>query len=255
MSPDRVTCRFERAPVRLRELTGSDEQCVTGVDTDVAIELLERLIANGTPRALSLTATDRDRLLAAIYRQTFGDRVQSTATCPGCGERFDLEFSIEHLAGTLDETGGVNVSAEGVIALEDGARLRLPTGEDELAVAGLPPEEAARELFKRCLVDGSAGVTPEIADQRIAEAAPVLDLDLDAVCPECGREQQVHFDLQFYLLRSIEQERRLLAREVHLLARAYGWGLGEILSLARTQRRTLVELVEADNAAKHGAVA
>jgi len=265
MSTHRVLCRFTRAPIRLRELTGSDEQWVTGVDTGTAIDLLDRLIvrpapgeqANGSPGAASLTVSDRDRLLAAVYRMTFGERIQSTAVCARCGQPFDLEFSMEQLVGVLDRAGETTADGEpdAEIRLASGVRLRLPTGADELAILGLPHDEAERELLRRCLVEGSNDVTPEVIEQRITEAAPVLDLDLDAACPECGHEQQVHFDLQFYLLRAIEQERRLLAREVHLLATAYGWSLHEILGLPRSQRRIFVELIESDNEPKHEVIA
>ena len=34
--------------------------------------------------AADLTAADRDRLLAALYEQAFGDRIDSTLTCAEC---------------------------------------------------------------------------------------------------------------------------------------------------------------------------
>src|SRR5690606_15514987 len=66
---------------RLRELRGDDELWAAqgrGASSLVAVELLDRLLvaAPGTTiapgRARELAVGDRDRLLAAIYRHTFG---------------------------------------------------------------------------------------------------------------------------------------------------------------------------------------
>jgi hypothetical protein len=93
---------------------------------------------------------------------------------------------------------------------------------------------------------------PEGADARasvvdaLEAVAPVLDLDIGTACPECGARQSVHFDVQFYLLRAIAQERPLIAREIHRIASAYGWSLQEILGLRRSERRQFVELIESE---------
>jgi hypothetical protein len=76
------------------------------------------------------------------------------------------------------------------------------------------------------------------------DVAPLLDLELSARCVECGYVQTVHFDIQTYLLGAIISERRRLLNEINRIARAYAWSLEEILSLRRTDRRYLVELIE-----------
>jgi hypothetical protein len=45
---------------------------------------------------------------------------------------------------------------------------------------------------------------------------------------------------------AFRRERPLLDREMHRLAVAYRWSLDDILSLPRTQRRSLVSLAEAE---------
>lgn len=257
MSVDQVSFRFTRGPsrVQLRELNGFDEQSIASVDTATAISLLDRLLVRApgsaaeTLKASELTASDRDRLLVAVYERTYGPRIESTARCTLCGNLFDLAFTIENLLAALN-TAASSASAEpqpdGTFRLPNGLCFRLPTGEDELAVAGLPPEEAEHALLNRCVIEPKEAIDFGAVQEAMEEVAPVLNLDLDAQCPECGGRQSVHFDVQFYLLRALEQERRKIAREVHRLAVAYGWSLDEILGLSRSQRRMFVELIEAD---------
>src|SRR5205085_6196451 len=84
----------------LRGLCGADEEAVEGGGTAAAIALLDRLLVDAPGvepdlalkpgRALDLAAPDRDRLLAAVYRETFGPRVESTLVCDRCGADFDM---------------------------------------------------------------------------------------------------------------------------------------------------------------------
>ena len=260
--------------VLLGELTGFAEQAVTGVSTLSALALLDGMLSapEGGEAAFSasrLAAPDRDRLLARVYLRSFGSRVESTLECSGCGEPFDLDFELADLLESLEaasresRAGGdaaVLVLEPGPEEAGTGARFRLPTGEDELAVAGLPAEAAEAELARRCLLDGASADEAGTAagflaalDDHLARTAPLLDCELDAPCPHCGTPHAVRFDVQHYLLTLLTAERPRLSNEVHRLASAYGWSLAEILSLPRDDRRALVERVEADLAARAGA--
>lgn len=257
MSVDNASLRLTGDPshIRLRELNGFDEQSIRDLDTATAIGLLDRLMADASGssaeelKAARFTASQRDRLLATVYERTFGPRIESTVRCTLCGELFDLSFILENLLAELTaaaSSSAAEVQPDGTFRLPNGVPFRLPTGEDEMAVAGLSPEDAERELLERCLIEPANSVDLEAVQNAMEEVAPILDLDLDAQCPECGARQSVHFDVQLYLLRALEQERTRMAREVHRLAIAYGWSLNEILGLFRSQRRAFVELIEAD---------
>ncbi len=256
---EQVRLAFAGEPewVWLGEPTGRSELAVAGTGTAEALRLLDAVLAapagatsgaaGGAPAAASLAAPDRDRLLAGVYVACYGPRVATTVDCGACGEPFDLDFELPALVAALTPE-----ERPAELRLPDGRRFRLPTGEDECAVAGLDPERAARELARRCLAagsdpdeDGGDGAAEALAD-RLAEVAPLIDLELEGRCPECGAGQPVHFDLQHYLLAALTAERGRLLGEVHRLAAAYGWSLGEILDLPRRHRRTLVELIEAD---------
>ncbi len=245
------------AAIRLRELTGLDERSVVSAGTAAAIDLLDRL-AEAAPagwRAVRLTAADRDRLLAAVYRRAYGQRVAGTVPCSACASPFDLEFALDELVAAVERAEPapqVEALGDGIFRTRDGARFRLPTGEDELMVAALAPAEAERALYERCVLESplSQAAAREVIEEAMEAVAPVLDVAIDTICPECGIAQAVRFDVQSYLLRALAQEGRQLAREVHRIATAYGWSLADILGLPRGTRRTFVELIESDAAAR-----
>ena len=236
----------------VRDLCGADESAVEGTGTPAAIALVDRLLVAapgtgvGPGMAAMLIGSDRDRILTAIYTRAFGAQVQSTVTCNECGESFDLDFRLDQLAESLGEQTGhatLHPGEDGLFTLENGVRFRLPTGEDECSVIGMTIDEGVLELARRCVVGGNTTSDIEKCQQSMEEVAPIVDLDLDAVCPNCDAAQSLHFNLQQYLLQKLIAERRQLAAEVHSLARAYGWGLNEILQLSRNQRRMYAELV------------
>ncbi|MEX0762689.1 MAG: hypothetical protein WD208_13525 [Dehalococcoidia bacterium] len=245
----------------IREVTGFDEEAVSSTGTPAAIALIDRLLlpVPGTKirpgSAASLTAADRDLVLAAVHVQVSGPLVRSALTCTGCREIFDLDFNLPDLLARLrqaNEQTQVRTLANGVFELESGVRFRLPTGEEECALIGMPQVEGVQWILERCVVDGEAGLAGEQAQLAMEQVAPVADVDLAAECPECGANERVHFDLQHYLLSGFMAERRTLATEVHLLARGYGWSRHEIMEMPRSQRKSAVSMVTGAEPARWG---
>jgi len=249
----------------LREITGVEEQQVSGTTTLDAMQLLERLLVE-IPGSLQrndlvqLTACDRDRLLAAIYSRIYGGRVDSSTICTACGELFDLHFDLTDLIDTLlssTETELIQTQPDRSYLLPGGIRFRLPTAEDEMAAIGMSQEDAEKLLLQRCMrspetwgtVKDVEGLLANI-QSAMAAVAPVVATELDAKCPECSHIQEVHFDLQHFLLQALCNDHDQLMQDLHILASAYGWGLNEILGLARSQRKTLVAKVEMDETLK-----
>jgi hypothetical protein len=244
---------------RLRELRGRDEYAVRGMSTANAIALLASLLepdpATGTDKlqAADLVAADRDRLLAAVYQSAFGDRIESTLTCEGCGEPFDLHFSLDELVGAVAETktdGGLKVLGNGRFEAPNGVTFRLPTGSDELAGSGMSAAELECLLLSRCTLEGTWTDGYVSFEELLEQVAPLIDLELVARCPECIYAQTVQFDIQSYLLGSIVAERRRLLSEINRIAKAYSWSLEEILSLSRSDRLHFVQLIENESVTK-----
>ncbi|WP_428667459.1 hypothetical protein [Reyranella sp.] len=245
--------------IALRNLRGGDEEAIGGTDTAAAIGLLDRLLVDTKGAALRpgeadrLTACDRDRLLAEIYVAEFGDRIDCVLRCEACGSPFDIDFKLGDLlasAGLLPVD--IAFARNSTVTLDDGRRLRLPRGSDELALQGMSAEAAEAALLARCIVEGDAAPGDLAVHDALEAAAPILDTELDATCPECGAPTQTHFDLQHYLLTSILQEMPARTAEVHLLASTYGWSLHEILELDRKRRRAFAAAIERDRGAHAG---
>ena len=243
--------------VWLRELTGWDERAVTSTSTADAVRLLDGMVQwppeDAAPHArgvADLSASDRDRLLAAVHRGAFGDRVASTPTCGQCSKPFDLHFSLAGLLASVEPLPSGerwSLLPGGRIETPTGLRARIPTGHDELAVAHLPPGKGAQQLLGRCLeAPGDMADAAAAMDAVLSEAAPILDVEMTATCPECGHGQPVSFDMQGFLLAALVAERPLLLAQAHRLARAYGWSWSEIMSLTRSERIRLHEWVEAE---------
>lgn len=246
-----------RSLANIREITGVEEQSVSNNTTVDAMALIRQLLVIPGDRSLSadevgkLTTWERDQVLAAIYIRHYGPRIGSTMRCQSCSAPFDVDFSLEALMESLAPDPDVSIEhLEGGLYRLSNVRFRLPTGDDECAVFGLSPDQAEAELLQRCLIDRAPLEPDTSADVQNAMQAlsPVVNVDLNAKCPECGHDQSVQFDLQRYLLTAFMNDRRQLVQEIHLLASAYGWGLSEILNITRSQRRAFVALVDVDDA-------
>jgi hypothetical protein len=259
MTAESIPLRFAGAgrSAYLRELTGCDEMAVCGTSTVNAIRLLSALLVYSSPDetkqlcAVDLVAADRDRLLAAVYEGAFGDRIESTLKCTRCAQPFDLHFSLRQLIETVDERTDDKAWRpldDGELVSPDGLRFRLPTGKDELELAGFPPREMESLLLRRCIEGGNWLEDCMAFEEFLEQVAPLLDLELIASCAECGHVHTVQFDIQSYVLGAILAERRRLMAEINRIAKAYAWSLDEILSLRRSDRRCFVELIENEHA-------
>lgn len=236
--------------VQMNELHGSDELSLEGVDTRSAIGLLARLLEtpvgfDGSAEAFmqTLSASDRDALLAALHRRCWGDRIVSTMNCARCRAQFDLSFELSELQRQLVEQGRLRLQAR---FDQQNAQIDAtpPTGEQELAAAESLLAGNTEEALRKLGADGDAASIAVLA-QTLEDAAPIVDLELDADCAECGHTQQAHFDLQTFVLQRLLNERELLMHEIHTLALGYGWSLSEIVSLSRSRRRSFVHLLSA----------
>lgn len=232
--------------IELRPLTGRDERSLEGVGVFDTIALIDRLVIDrpgaivAAGQAASLTSAARDRALACIYIQSYGDLIRSSRLCAACGNHYDLSFKLSDLLGGYSMA---TPPADGVYQTADGLRFRLPTGIDELEVIGLGPQAARRALLKRCTVTEDAD--PERIEAAMESVAPLLNTELQAICPECATAEIMDFDMGTYLLRRLLNDKERLPNEVHMLAMTYGWSHDDILDLTRTERRRYLALIEA----------
>lgn len=241
--------------ILLRELCGADELSLSDTSTHSALLLLDRMMdlklseSDNAITAAQIVTSDRDRILAQIYSAVYGDKIESTIRCQLCEARFDMDFSLQGLQEYLLEQKKPDIARaedNGTYRLDPACSFRLPTGEDEMAAGGLPPDIAGELILKRCLLEGDPVQYGEQVEQAMAAIAPVLQTDIQAGCPECGKAQTLLFDIQSFLLGRLINERNQTIREIHRLATVYHWSHTEIIWLPRSLRRTYWSLIDAE---------
>jgi hypothetical protein len=238
----------------LRPLNGHDELGLDAESVRAGTWLLERLLTQGPDAGVapaSLGALDmgnRDRLLRAVFDACFGDRIDGISRCSTCGVEYQFNFTLAALAEQQARAvpAGIDGPDEVGFYRAGAVRFRLPTVADVDSVRALPATEAVSELLRSCVDGRTEPIDENAIEQAMDQLAPSCDLDIDTHCPSCAQPQTIAFSLESFLLRCLAQERRFLTAEIHRLAAAYGWGLDDILSLSRDDRRTLVRQVEHD---------
>ncbi len=218
-----------------------------------ALEKALALIAAGCP---DLSGNDpallsigcRDYLLLRMREATFGPRLNGVGRCPACA--LDVEFSLNVSDLYAKQTDGLVPQIWHLDLAGTRIEGRLPNSLDLAAVAGCDDLQVARQqLARRCLDakdvdDGtlSEEVITTIAKE-VAKVDPLADIELALHCPACDQNWQEPLDIVDYFWAEISACVRRLFEEIHLLAREYGWGEDEILSMQRHRRQRYVEMV------------
>jgi hypothetical protein len=220
--------------VTLRELTGADEELLcqrfeNGAEQVTAF--LARAIAgiDGWQAPIDVECVrnmlvgDRDYVLLRLRQAEVGNQVHEVVRCraSGCGRKVDVDFLISELPVRHVAT----VAHRYAVALIDDhggrhdARLRLPTGADLEAVAGLiasQPGAANTRLYARILesIHGYEVGSEErmralplrLRSQLaafVARTSPGPDLLIDVACPHCQADLAYTFDLHAFFLPSV----------------------------------------------------
>jgi hypothetical protein len=200
------------------------------------------------------TVGRRDAALLELRARTFGERLACLATCAGCGEQLEMDFSVTDILLSTPPLAPPELT---LVSGAERVTFRLPTAADVAALGrsgnGLPPERA---LLRRCVIAAYRGEEPISADElsdalvaavgeRMLAADPQAEVHLDLTCPACGARWRALFDIVGFFWREIEAWAVRTLREVHALATAYGWSEREILALSPWRRRFYLELVGA----------
>lgn len=216
-----------------------------------ALALLRAAGANTTlaPSALEdLDVATRDARLFRLRADLFGPTLTGVDACPHCGATAEFALDTSALVSAPDEPGVLRATEQGI-----GLTFRLPTTRD-LAAALEGGDDAAGALARRCVLSAEragkplavSALPPEVLtglERRMSEAAPTAEVRLHLACASCGGSWERLLDIGRFLWDEIATEARRLAGEVHVLARAYGWGEGEILGMSARRRQLYLELV------------
>jgi hypothetical protein len=221
---------------------------------DRALTILAAAEPDQARRELArLPSGRRDARLLGVYARTFGSHIAGQGRCPKCEGR--VEFSLD-----AHELLSVSAGEVGEAPLEEASEgfavmYRLPDSYDLAAIAQLSDVAEARQtLLQRCILqatrDGAEvdpdqapdGVVARVVEQ-MATHDPLAEIELALACPTCGQRWQLFFDIASFLWLKIEMRARRLLREVHTLARAYGWREADILALSPGRRQAYLEMV------------
>lgn len=225
------------------------------VQSSVNRALLLLLAACPEASADSLTKLnigERDARLLTLREWTFGSQLIGIATCPDCRERLELTFNVADIQVTLESepTGELTIDVAGYEV-----RFRLPNSLDMNAIADQKDVDVAREeLLESCLLsvyhngeDISSDHLPanivEAIMDRMAEADPRADVQLALSCPSCSHQWHATFDIVSFFWSEINAWAYRILREVHTLARAYGWREADILAMSPWRRQFYLEMV------------
>jgi hypothetical protein len=198
-----------------------------------------------------LSVGQRDALLLTLREWTFGPRMTGLTSCTRCGEQleFDCEAAQLRVSSEAAPPAALELSATGYEL-----QFRLPNSLDlEQAAQCRDAAASQRLLLEQCLLSARRGdsevsaehLPPEIreaASARMAEADPQADLQLHFSCPQCGHSWQARFDIESFFWSEISAWAVRLLREVHALARAYGWREADILALSPWRRQMYLRM-------------
>jgi len=205
---------FTQAEVR--ELTGVDEEALARPEVTKSLgRFTQLLLQRGVTRLGefdnpnnsllgSLLIGDRDMLLIAIRRATYGSSLELSVECPACSEKLDLQYDLEKDIPVKKMEDPLNRAFP--YGLKDGRKLscKLAIGVDQEAILNAGTKtvpELNTLLLSRCITDeagvpiGVEGVRAlGIHDRReilkaITEAQPGPQYQsLTVVCPVCGKD-------------------------------------------------------------------
>jgi T4 bacteriophage base plate protein len=201
----------------------------------------------------ALSIGQRDTYLLKLRELTLGSQMESYAECPKCAER--LEFTI-NVADIRVAESMATVNQEYILTSgEFQLRFRLPNSKDLAAVVGYQDVNMVRRLIGlRCVLevkrDGVAvtdgELPPDVINQlakQMAECDPQAEVLLNLDCPACNHNWQVIFDIVAFFWSELSAQAKRLLREVHILARFYGWREADILAMSATRRQFYLDLV------------
>jgi hypothetical protein len=201
-----------------------------------------------------LTLGQCNRRLLNLHEQIFGSRLGASATCPSCGVRLEFELDTD-LFRPLNEDQAIDSEFD-LTSDQYSVRFRLLNLADLNSANASHSVSAAREqLVQRCVLTAAKGKKSLSAEQlpdevvsalaaRLAECDPEAELLCNLSCPSCGFEFELPFDLSAFFCAEIDAEAQRLLREVHALARGYGWSEAEILEMAAPRRQFYLDMLD-----------
>jgi hypothetical protein len=214
-----------------------------------ALALLAAACPDESPPALAaLSLAERDLRLMQLRTLIFGPELTARADCAACSAPLELRWRVN------EPVGDAPPSPERLTVQHGEFRIvgRPPTTADLAVIAGAP-EDASKELARRCVAEAyqrgepcGAESLPESAlaalEDAISGCDPSGDFELTLTCAACGESWRQRLDIVAYLWAEIDACAQRLLLEVNALASRYGWSETEILSLSPWRREIYLQM-------------
>jgi hypothetical protein len=201
-----------------------------------------------------LTLGQSNRRLLELRKLIFGSHLNASSTCSNCGARFEFDLSTDLFQRTteaqaLESEFDLNSDQYSV-------RFRLLNLEDLNFAGEAGSVDAARQrLLERSILKADHARQVVSAEQlpeqvisalaaRMAECDPEAELLMDVACPSCGFEFELPFDISAFFCVEMDAEAQRLLREVHALARGYGWHEADILEMTAPRRQFYLDMLD-----------
>jgi hypothetical protein len=219
-----------------------------------ALSLLAVACADEAPpgQLARLSLGQRDGRLLNLRQRTFGPHLAAISACPACSQV--LEFTVN--AADIRIAPASQPAETIALAYADyELQFRLP---DTLDLATMDPsadrQTNSQHLLRRCVTSArrasaeipAEDLPPEVVaavSERMAEADPQADVQLDLACPQCEHRWHSPFDIVSFFWSEIHALALRLLNDVHALASAYGWSEAAILALAPARRQAYLDLI------------
>ena len=230
----------------LRHPNGADELALceaTGSAVSRSLKLLSRL--SDRLDWDTLTVTDFEVTLLQLRDLVLGQVCDLGFSCPHCRERVEVSFRIaDFLDGIVTQQPTGVTPDSGAIGWFrcGGAKFRLPTAGDQVAVEGTP--NALERLLARCIAPPLPPARQRKRIERAMEAmAPEVSRPLIGTCPGCGETVSTPLHVARLVVAEFVRDAAGLHDDVDLIARAYHWPEADILQLPRRRRRAYAERI------------
>lgn len=220
---------------------------------DRALTLLAAACPEQTLDELAaLSIGQRDARLLTLRERTSGARLNGLVECPRCAEQLEFDVAVADLRVAEEP----DLEEEAWVLVTNGLalRFRLPNSGDLATVSGCEDTSAARNLLvQRCVLEASRDGVPVTASelpadviaglaQRMSECDPQAEVLLNLHCPTCDQHWQALLDIAAFFWAELTAQAKRLLRDVHTLARVYGWSEADVLDMGARRRQFYLEM-------------
>lgn len=201
-----------------------------------------------------LSIGHRNARLFRLRDGLFGTRMDANSCCPSCDEKVEFQLDTQVICNPelplWDGGEATHYDDDSQVIFKPANSYALRDIASVVEIEG--PEVAEQELLFQCVLQYKKNgimqpveTMPEEFLDKVAEKIKDIDthseISCRLSCPECEHSWAESFDIANYLWHEIEIKAQIILTEVQVLARAFGWWEGDILSLSDIRRKYYLE--------------